>query len=144
MKDYIVRIDGLVPDSVKVALKEDLTISSDLSREVNEGAAHYGYYAVLAEKANSRFESLKFAFDLWRAGKEKALIKKQGSFKLVKDLDRMVMEDPKWKAFKLKLADYQEDAKVLKRIADAFDKKVSLIQTANANRRAEYEGSRGK
>jgi hypothetical protein len=144
MREFVVKIEGLIPDSVKVALKKDLTISSDLEREVAEGAAQFGYYAVLAEKAEARHQAVELAFKLWKNTKERKLLKDHGTFKLAKDLERMVMADPNWKGYQMKMDEYREDARILTKIANAFDKKVSLIQTANANRRAEYEGGRGR
>ena len=136
-KDLIVEIPGLVPDTVKIALREDLTISEDLGREVDQTAAQFGYYAVLAEKAEARFQMTKLAFDLWRAKTEDVISAEYGPFKTVKELDRKVMQLAKWRSFKTTLIEFEEHARILKQVAKAFEIKVNLVQTKNANRRKE-------
>ena len=144
MRELAINIEGLVPDVVAINLKEDLTVTEDLEREVAEGSAMYGYYAVLSEKAEARSQSVELAFKVWKNAKERKLIKEHGNFKLAKDMERMVICDPTWKAYQIKIGEYQSEAKILKQISKAFELKVSLVQTANANRRAEFERGRGK
>lgn len=88
MKEYVVEIPGLVPETVTVALKEDLTISEDIAREVNVTPAQFGYYAVLAEKAQGRYNNLKLSYDIWKSETEAALIEENGGpFKTIKEMD---------------------------------------------------------
>lgn len=136
MKDLSVEIDGLLPDKVKFALKEELEISSDLEREIKRLPSQYGYYAVLSEKAESRLRRAKLAYDMWRNEYEDELCQ-ETKFSRVKDLTRIVMKHPKYKAWQLKLDEYHENYGVLKAIAKAFEHKKDLVQTTAADRRKE-------
>jgi len=137
MKELVVEIPGLVPDTVSVALKKDLTISEDLEHEVNRTASQFGYYAVLAEKAEARYNSIKLAFEVWRAGAEKEIIAAKGPFKTVKELDRIVIQRPKWRKYKALMNEYESYRGILKQIAKAFEAKKDLVQTRAADRRKE-------
>jgi hypothetical protein len=134
--DFIVEIPGLVPETVTVALKEDLTITDDLTVEIDRCAAQFGYYAVLAERANARLQRLKFSYDLWLAEVETELTSER-KFRLVKDLERKVMLLPKAKLYRIKLLKFEEEARILKQVAKAFEIKKDLIQTKSSNRRSE-------
>jgi len=144
--DLIYEVSGLVPKPVTVALKDELTISEDIDSEVDEAAARFGYYAVLAEKAESRCERLKLNFNLWEAdikvrrneeceiAKEKKLTEGQ--------MKAYVMSQDKYKTYQLKLIVLKEQRDVMKVIARAFEKKADLIQTKASNRRSEAQRSR--
>lgn len=135
-KDIQLAIDGLLPEEIKISLRAELMISQDLERDVRRTAAQYGYYAVLAEKAESRYRRGKLAFDMWRSEYEDEL--SQGaSFKRVKDLTRLVMKHPKYKAWMLKLDKYQEQAGLMRAITKSFEHKKDLVQTMSADRRKE-------
>lgn len=134
--EIIIEIPGLVPETVTVALKEDLTITDDLTVEIDRCAAQFGYYAVLAERANARLQRLKFSYDLWLAEVETELTSER-KFRLVKDLEREVMLLPKAKLYRIKLLKFEEEARILKQVAKAFEIKKDLIQTKSSNRRSE-------
>lgn len=135
-KDLQLAIDGLLPEEIKISLKNELMISQDLERDVRRTAAQYGYYAVLAEKAESRYRRGKLAFDMWRSEYEDEL-SQETKFARVKDLTRQVMKHPKYKAWMMKLDKYQEDAGLMKAITKAFEHKKDLVQTSAADRRKE-------
>jgi hypothetical protein len=135
-KDLQIAIDGLLPEEVKISLKSELMVSEDLERDVRRTAAQYGYYAVLAEKAESRHRRGKLAFDMWRSEYEDEL-SQNTKFARVKDLTRQVMKHPKYKAWMLKLDKYQEDAGLMRAITKAFEHKKDLVQTSAADRRRE-------
>jgi len=143
MKELIVEIEGLSEGhSVVVALKKDLTISADLHREVTVTAAHYGYYAVLAEKAYARMKRTKLGFEIWASGAEEEIVNRSlretgKRPKAVKDVTRELMKNPKYRAYRLKIEEYEEQANILRAIAKAFEHKKDLVQTSNANRRKE-------
>lgn len=136
MKELTVAIEDLLPEPVKVALQSELSISNDLEREVRRSSAQYGYYAVLAVKAESKLRRGKLSFDMWQSQIEEELGQDK-TFKRVKDLTRLVMRHPSYKAWKLKLDKYEEDMDLLKAIAKSFEHKISLVQTSCADRRKE-------
>ncbi len=136
VKDLEIAIEGLLPQEIRIKLKAELTVSEDLEREVRRTAAQFGYYAVLAEKAESRHRRGKLGYDMWRSGYEDEL-SRDTSFKRVKDLTRLVMQSPKYKAWMLKLDQYEEEARIIKAIAKAFEIKKDLVQTSAADRRKE-------
>lgn len=141
MKELIVEIPDLAKDhTIAIALKEDLTISDDLERECKRTPAQFGYYAVLAEKADARTKRVKLAFEQFSAETEDRIIAEAGGrskFKAAKDLTREVAKLPRYYAFKKKIAQCEEDAGVLRQVAKAFEHKKDLVQTMNANRRKE-------
>jgi hypothetical protein len=143
MKELVIEIDGLTPGHpVTVALKADLTISADLKREVTVTAAHFGYYAVLAEKAYARMKRTKLAFEIWSSGVEAGIYDRIKADtgkapKTVKDVTRELMKIPKYQMYRLRIEEYEEHANILRAIAKAFEHKKDLVQTMNANRRKE-------
>ena len=70
MRDLVQEIEGVIPEKAVINVKKDLTISNDLDHEVDTAARNYGYYAVLSEKAESRYQKVKFAFERWKAQAE--------------------------------------------------------------------------
>lgn len=143
MREYIVEIEGLVPETVTASLKEDLTISDDLAVEIDRCAAQFGYFAVLSERAQSRYQRLKLSYEMWQAEIEKQMLDDGLKFKLVKDMNREVLGMPKSKLYRAKLLKFEEEAKILKQIAKAFEIKKDLIQTKSSNRRSEIGGKMG-
>ena len=135
-RDLQIAIEGLLPEEIRIKLKDELTVSEDLEREVRRTAAQYGYYAVLAEKAESRHRRGKLGFDMWRSDYEDEL-SRETKFARVKDLTRQVMKHPKYKAWVLRLDKYEEDARIIRAIAKAFEHKKDLVQTSAADRRKE-------
>jgi len=141
-RDYVVEIAGLTPEVITTSIKEDLSISDDLAVEIDRCAAQFGYYAVLAERASSRYQRLKLSYEFWIAEVEKDMLESR-SFKLVKDLNREIHSLQKCKLFKVKLLKFEEESKILKQIARAFEIKKDLIQTKSSNRRSEINGKMG-
>ena len=102
MRDLTIEIDGLLPEPVKFALREELEISSDIERDIRRLPALFGYFAILSEKAESRCRRAKLAFDMWRNDYEDELCTGT-KFSRVKDMTRLVMKHPKYKAWVLKM-----------------------------------------
>ena len=139
MKELVVEIEGIAEGHpVSVALKADLTISDDLEREAKRTPAQFGYYAVLAVKAEAKLNRVDDAFDQWQAETEKRLIGEHGKpFKTVGDLKRELKLLPKYYSFRQKLEELREHAAILKAVSKAFEHKKDLVQTIAANRRKE-------
>ena len=136
--EAVVEIEGLVPEKVTIALKEDLTISEDLDHEVDHCAALFGYYSVLAQKAQERLKRAETRFEIWLTHQQLEVMKTKDNSKFSKwEVDAEVKQLPKWWAFKEKINKFDCDAGVLKSISNAFEKKIGLVQTKNANRRKE-------
>jgi len=138
-KDLFVEIGGVAPDTVTVDIREDLTLSEDLERELDIAAANFGYYAVLAEKAAAKLERAKTSFELWKSVQGESLVEEHGNFKTLKEMERKISMMPKYRKYRLKICEYQENASVLSKIAKAFEIKSSMVQTKNANRRREMK-----
>jgi hypothetical protein len=140
-RKLVYELKNLLPDPVRIAVHEDLVISEDMDTEVDRAAGYYGFFAVLSEKAESRYERLKAAFELWQSEQTAMIFQeaKDGDEKkpTEKQVDARVKSHPKWKKFKFKLIELDEHKRVLKVIAKAMDKKADLIQTKSANRRSE-------
>jgi hypothetical protein len=147
MKNLVVEIEGLLPDNVEINLEKSLKITNDLDYEVDHAAYTFGYVAVLSEKAEDRYERLKFSFENWQAELEARLFKqreeeiKQSESKLKpyteNQMKALVRAEPKYKLYKQKLLKLDHDRKVLKVFADSLAKKKDLIQTKCSNRRNE-------
>lgn len=144
MRELVVEIEGLEPGHpVTVALVADLTIGEDLERECKRTAAQYGYYAVLAEKAEARIKRSKLTFEMWKAETEDRIVADAGGagkFKRVKDLTRELIKLPRYAAFVRRIIQHEEEAGIMKQVAKAFEHKKDLVQTCNANRRSEMKG----
>lgn len=140
MHEIVVEIDGVVPETVKIALKHDLTIGADLAREAERAASMYGYYAVLSEKAKARLGRTELSFRMWRCREEDAIeeeIKTLGRRATKTLVDRWLMKRDKYRGYELLIIKLKSEAGILAAIARAFEHKKDLIQTLNANRRRE-------
>jgi hypothetical protein len=135
-------VKGLLPDAVVISLRGELTISEDLDNEVDTAATQFGWYAVLAEKAETRHQKMKFAAETWAAEIEagEASTRESAGLKAHTEarMKAFVRSQPKYKAYQLKLIEFQEQARILKVIAKAFELKLALVQTKCANRRKEH------
>lgn len=145
MKDVSVEIEGLVSDKVFVKVKNDLLITEDIDTEVDHASANFGYYAVLSEKAETRYQKLKYAFERWKAEFGMSIDAERvrdGAKKLTeKQKEECLITHEKFKAYQLKMIKLDDDRRTLKILAKAFEKKADLIQTKSSNRRKEIRGS---
>jgi hypothetical protein len=139
-RDIEVEISGIVPATVKMRVAEDLRISEDLEREVDNTAAQMGYWAVLAEKAKTRHEATKLRYERWRATRERELKEIDGKkYKTGKDFERDLFAETKYAAFRSKINEQDEQYRIIKAIAKAFEAKKDLVQTKCSNRRSEIK-----
>ena len=147
-KDIIYEVSGLVPEKVKLSLRAELKISEDIDAEVDTAAITFGYYAILAEKADTRYQKMKFAYDAWQASTEaKVMLQRSTESKKAFTEAQMkahVRSQPKYVAYQRRLIDFDEHRRILKVIAKAFEMKKDLVQTKAANRRGEGKGSLAK
>ena len=141
MRDIVYEIKNLVPESVIISVKDDLTITEDIDTEVDRAASHFGFYAVLAEKAETRYQKMKFAFDQWKAQVESAEIMtraREGKKPFTEaQMKAHVQSQPKYKAFQIRLIEFDEQRRIVKVVAKAFELKKDLVQTKSSNRRKE-------
>jgi isopenicillin N synthase-like dioxygenase len=140
-------VKGLLPDPVVVSIKSELKITEDLDHEVDTAARTYGYYAVLAEKAETRHQKMRFAFETWQAEVESREAKAR-NFESKKahteaQMKAHVRSQPKYRSYQLKLIEFDEHRRILKIIAKAFELKKDLVQTKCSNRRGEARGKVG-
>ena len=140
-KDLLYEIKDLLPEPVLFSLKKELTISEDMDEEVNTASAKFGFYAILAEKADARVEKMKISFSIWQA-KVKSMRDKESDLAKEKRLSESRLQNyvenqPKNEAYLMKLHQLRTHRRVLKAIANAFKIKSELIQTKCANRRHE-------
>lgn len=144
MKEIIYEVEGLLPETVVIRVRKQLQISEDLDTEVDRAAKTYGFYAVLAEKAETRYQKIKFACETWIAETEATAHSERYREKLKAyteaQMKAHVRSQAKYRAFQIKLIRFDEHRRVLKIIAKAFELKKDLIQTKAANRRREDRG----
>lgn len=140
-KSLTLEIAKLLPEPVVISIESELKISEDINSEVDHAAATLGFYGVLAEKAETRHQKLKIAFEMWEAAEKAAKdkeLERRGQKKLTESQMRSyIKSQPKFKVFMLKLVEFEEEKRILKVIANAFSKKADLVQTKASNRRAE-------
>jgi hypothetical protein len=140
-RDLVYEVKGLLPESVVVSIQKDLRISEDLDTEVDRAASHYGFYAVLSEKAETRYQKMKFAFEQWKAEIEsrQIMLRARENKKAFTEAQMRahVQSQPKYRAYQVRLIQYDEHRRILKIIARAFELKKDLVQTKAANRRKE-------
>lgn len=147
-RDLSYEIKDLVPTTVTVKLATDLRITNDLDTEVDTAAINFGYFAVLAEKADTRYQKVKFAFDAWQAEIEaRALRTRQAEGVKAYTEAQMkahVKSQSKYRGFQLKLIQLDEQKRILKVLAKAFELKKDMVQTKASNRRHELRAPSGK
>jgi hypothetical protein len=147
-KDLIYMIEGLLEEKIVVKLRPLLMISEDLDFEVDRAASMYGYYAVLSEKADTRYQRLKYSYEKWRAeheSREQRLRATEGKKAFTEAQMRAeVQSQPKFRTYQVKIIHLEEQKRVLKIIAKALEFKKDLVQTKCANRRGESKAPSGK
>ena len=147
-RDLKYELTGLIPEKVELKLRKDLKISEDIDSEVDHAAINFGYFAILAEKADTRYHRVKFSFEAWQAETEaKALRTRQTTGQKAYTADQMkahVRSQSKYRGFQIKLIELDEQKRILKVIAKAFELKKDLIQTKASNRRSEIKTPAGK
>jgi len=139
--DVSIEIDELVSDPIKLKVREALHISEDIDHEIDKAAGDYGYYAVLAEKANSKLQRIEYGYIQWRGTAEHSKQREREAQRL-KPLTKEQMVSyihslPRYAAFRLTLVKLTEQAGSLRAIAKAFEVKAGLVQTKASNRRKE-------
>lgn len=144
MRDLIHEVKGLLPEPVAISIKTQLLITEDMDHEVDTAARTFGYYAVLAERAETRYQKMKFAYDEWKATVETRAARERASEGAKKfteaEMKAHVQSQTKYRAYQLKLIQFDEDRRVLKVISKAFELKKDLVQTKCSNRREEHKG----
>lgn len=151
MKDILFEVEGLLPAKVVVSVKEQLKVTEDLDHEVDTAAGTYGYYAVLAERAETRYQKMKLAFESWQAEVESRFTQerriemrsapKESKLKMPTEsqIKAFVRTQSKYKAYQIKLIEFDEHRRILKVLAKAFELKSGLVQTKSSNRRNELK-----
>ena len=141
-RDILFEVENLLPEKVVINVRKDLMISEDLDTEVDQAASQYGYYAVISEKAETRYQKMKFAFEHWKAEVEsrQIMIRAKEAKKSFTEaqMKAHVMCQPKYRAFQIRLIQYDEQRRIFKIIARAFELKKDLVQTKSSNRRKEH------
>lgn len=142
--DLTYLVTGLIDEEIVVKLRPLLTISEDLDYEVDRAAAIYGYYAVLSEKADTRYQRVKFNSEKWRAEAEFAESKARQTSGLKAhteaQMKAFIMSQPKYRSYHSHIIECDEQKRILKIIAKALELKKDLVQTKAANRRKETYG----
>ena len=146
MRDILYEVEGLLPDAVKLSVAKELSITEDMDTEVDIAARNFGYWAVLAEKAETRYQKLKFNFEAWRARVETSEAKQRAIQKLKPhteaQMKAFVMSQSKYRAYQSRLIKFEEDRRIVKILAKAFELKKDMVQTKSSNRRNEMKGTR--
>jgi len=146
MRDLVYEIAGLLPKTVTFVISKALKISEDMDTEVDEAAYLFGFYAVLAEKAETKHQKLKFNFESWRAGaesNENITRSTEGKKSHTEaQMKAVIMSQPKFRLYQKKLIEVDEQRRILKVISKALEMKKDLVQTKSSNRRNELKGGR--
>lgn len=142
--DLTYMVTGLIDEDMIVKIRPLLMISEDIDYEVDRAAAIYGYYAVLAEKADTRYQRVKFNSEKWRAEAEynEAKSKQISGIKAHTEaqMKAFIMSQPKYRSYQSHLIEVDEQKRILKIIARALELKKDLVQTKSSNRRKETYG----
>jgi hypothetical protein len=141
MKNLKYEVEGLLPEPVKLSLKDELMITEDIDSEVDKASHNYGFYAVLGEKAESRYQKLKYAYEVWHSTVEKDVAagraeKSEKAF-TGPQMAAFVKSRPKYHAYQKKLTELDEHRRILKIVAKAFEMKGEMVRTKSSNRRVE-------
>jgi hypothetical protein len=134
-------LDGKLPEDILSKLKGKLVISEDIDTEVDRAAYEYGYYAILAEKAEAKYQKLKHGFECWLSDVEHAANRQRDmeDKRMFSEaqMKAHVRTQPKYRAFMNKLLEVDEDRKLAKVLARAMELKKDMVQSKSANRRSE-------
>jgi hypothetical protein len=141
VSDLKIEIEGLMTEKLSLEVKKSLRITEDIDTEVDEAASNFGFYAVLSEKAETRFQKLKFAYEKWRAEfetSENAQRSRDGlKPRTEAQMKSFVQSSERNKAYQLKMIKLDEDRRHMKALAKAFELKLELVRTKSSNRRSE-------
>jgi len=146
VRDIVYELKGLLPEKIVLSIEEQLKITEDIDGEVDNAAKSYGYFAILSERAETRYQKMKFAFDQWQAEVEtRAMAERKANGDKPYTEAQMkanIRSQPRYSAFQTKLIELDEHRRVLKIIVKAFEIKSNLIQTKASNRRNEIAKTR--
>lgn len=141
MKTLELEFDKIVPEKVQINLREELEITEDIDTEVNEAAGTFGFYAVLAEKADQKMSQIRFECDKWVAEERKRVQTERDlmEYKMFTEPQMMahLNTTPQYLAYQKLLIKATGQRNMLRCISKAFELKASLVQTKAANRRSE-------
>lgn len=140
-KDFKVEVEGLMPEKLSLEVKKSLRITEDIDTEVDQAAAEYGFYAILSEKAETRYQKLEFAYKKWKAEFETAENASRSRDGLKPrteaQMKALISSSERNKAYQLKLIKLDEDRRHMKALAKAFELKSEMVRTKSSNRRSE-------
>lgn len=143
MRDLSFEIKGLLSEDVYFSVKDELLITENLDKEVDQAAAKFGFYALLSEKAETKYQKLKFRFESWKAAIESEEISRRFVEKVKpateSQMKAFVSSHKEYKLYKERLLQLEEQCRVQKILARAFEIKKDLIQTKCSNRRSELK-----
>lgn len=138
-RDITFELVGVVPNRVIIKVKEKLKIGANLDAELDEASEQCGFYASLAEKAETKFQRIELSYKIWRANEEtKKLeeLEESGGKKFTKDqMTSYIRGTTTYKEKQLLMIDMDEKRRVLKALAKAFYTKSELIRTKCSNKR---------
>ena len=138
-RDITFELVGVVPHKVIVKVKERLKIGANLDAELDEASEQCGFYASLAEKAETKHQRIELSYKIWRAGEETkkfAQLDSAGEKKFTKDqMTSYIRGTVEYKNRQLDMIDMDEKRRVLKALAKAFYTKSELIRTKCSNKR---------
>lgn len=141
-RDIVYEVSSLLPEPVKISIKKELEISEDIDGEIDKASSTLGFYSVLAEKAETRYQKFKLKFDIWEAEEKRRIDferNEEGLKKLtISQMDDAVRSQIIYKDLKNKILHLEEQKRILKVIAKAFEIKSELVRTKAANRRKEH------
>jgi hypothetical protein len=139
VNDVTFTLVGVVPHKVIVKVKEQLKITADLDGELDKASEQCGFYASLAEKAETKHQRMELSYKIWRANEETKKFSEMdqaGEKKFTKDqMTSYIRGTLTYKNKQLDMIDMDEKRRVLKALAKAFYTKSELIRTKCSNKR---------
>lgn len=139
MKELLLEIEGLTSEKISIELRKLLKVGSDLEEEARNASAYFGYYAILAARAEMKFRRRETSFDIWFVKEKQKIINSATKKISQKAAEEEIKRSARYKGWKDVLFKSEQDSLVLSKCARALEYKIGCVQTLNANRRKEMK-----
>jgi hypothetical protein len=140
LKELLLEIDGLTSEKISIELRKLLKVGSDLEEEARNASAYFGYYAILAARAEMKFRRRETSFEIWFVKEKQKIIDSASPKKMSqKAAEEEIKRSSNYKNWKDVLFKAEQDSLVLNKCARALEYKIGCVQTLNANRRKEMK-----
>jgi len=118
----------------------DLIITGRDDPDLKQAAAKFAWWLIVAARARRKVSLADRDYRRWRAREANSLLAKDPKLSEGKR-DNLVTDTDDFSLYKRRIADFQKAADIADAAAQGYDKKMDMLRTLRADRRAELDAS---